>query len=197
MITLAKTLPDILLLHISLHSSLTAWVTLFMFIQLFTSSSYSYSDIFYLNSCSTHNSNFKPRFDWFQYRRTDLSSHVIFTVVFLWVFLEKNVQSISYRMVDFAKLQLFINNMSSKVSFFLLDTLYRVFLLIDLVQACLRAPHVVADEAKLAIVFTYFFLLFLFFSFFFFLLFLRLLLFTHFGESPVRENLFPPIFWHN
>ena len=26
---------------------------------------------------------------------------------------------------------------------------------------------------------------------------LRLLLFTHFGESPVRENLFPPIFWHN
>ena len=35
------------------------------------------------------------------------------------------------------------------------------------------------------------------FSFFFFLLFLRLLLFTHFGESPVRENLFPPIFWHN
>ena len=31
-----------------------------------------------------------------------------------------------------------------------------------LVQACLRAPHVVADEAKLAIVFTYFFLLFLF-----------------------------------
>ena len=60
-----------------------------------------------------------------------------------------------------------------------------------LVQACLRAPLVVADEAKLAIVFTYFFL-----SFFLFLL-LRLLLFTHFGESPVRENLFPPIFWHN
>ena len=28
-----------------------------------------------------------------------------------------------------------------------------------LVQACLRAPHVVADEAKLAIVFTYFFFL--------------------------------------
>ena len=28
-----------------------------------------------------------------------------------------------------------------------------------LVQECLRAPHVVADEAKLAIVFTYFFLL--------------------------------------
>ena len=33
--------------------------------------------------------------------------------------------------------------------------------------------------------------------FFLFFLFLRLLLFTHFGESPVRENLFPPIFWHN
>ena len=39
-----------------------------------------------------------------------------------------------------------------------------------LVQACLRAPHVVADEAKLAIVFTYFFLLFFsFFSSFFFI----------------------------
>ena len=61
-----------------------------------------------------------------------------------------------------------------------------------LVQACLRAPPVLADEAKLAIVFTYFL-----FSFFFLLLLLRLLLFTHFGESPVRENLFPPIFWHN
>ena len=42
-----------------------------------------------------------------------------------------------------------------------------------LVQACLRAPPVVADEAKLAIVFTYFP-----FSFFFLL---RFLLFTHFG----------------
>ena len=31
------------------------------------------------------------------------------------------------------------------------------FFLSFLVQACLRAPHVVADEAKLAIVFTYFF----------------------------------------
>ena len=28
-------------------------------------------------------------------------------------------------------------------------------------------------------------------------LLLRLLLFTHFWESPVRENLFPPIFWYN
>ena len=26
--------------------------------------------------------------------------------------------------------------------------------------------------------------------------FLRLLLFTHFGETSVTENLFPPIFWH-
>ena len=41
-----------------------------------------------------------------------------------------------------------------------------------------RAPPVVADEAKQVIVFTYFFLFFL----------LRLLLFTHFRESPVREN---------
>ena len=28
------------------------------------------------------------------------------------------------------------------------------------------------------------------------LFFLRLLLLTHFGESPVCEHLFPPIFWH-
>ena len=27
--------------------------------------------------------------------------------------------------------------------------------------------------------------------------FLQLLLFTCFGETPVAENLFPPIFWHN
>ena len=26
---------------------------------------------------------------------------------------------------------------------------------------------------------------------------IRLLLFTHFGETPEAENLFPPIFWHN
>ena len=36
-----------------------------------------------------------------------------------------------------------------------------------LVQACLRARHVVADEAKLAIVFTYFFLSFSFSAFYF------------------------------
>ena len=39
------------------------------------------------------------------------------------------------------------------------------------------------------------FFLFLLLSSSFFLL--RLLLFTHFGESPVRGNLFSPIFWHN
>ena len=48
----------------------------------------------------------------------------------------------------------------------------------------LHVPPVVADEAKLAIGFTYFF-------------FLCLLLFTHFEATPVTENLFPPIFWHN
>ena len=73
----------------------------------------------------------------------------------------------------------------------------------------LRAPPVVADEAKLAIVFTYFFgpgvlacatrgsgrseaghcfhLLFFLFSFFF----LRLLLFTHFGDTPEGEIFSP------
>ena len=50
----------------------------------------------------------------------------------------------------------------------------------------LRAPPVVADEAKLAIVFTYFFFFFL-----------PLLLLNQFGEMPVSENLFPPIFWNN
>ena len=74
-----------------------------------------------------------------------------------------------------------------------LAIVFTYFFLLLLVQACLCAPHVVADEVKLAIVFTYFFLSY---SFFFFFL-LRLLLFTHFGESPMRENLFPPIFWHN
>ena len=85
-----------------------------------------------------------------------------------------------------------------------------------LVRACLRAPPVVADEAKLAIVFTDFCLLLvqaacvlhvwwrteaklsIVFTYFFFFFFpLRLLLFTHFGASPVTENLFPPILWHN
>ena len=32
---------------------------------------------------------------------------------------------------------------------------------------------------------------------YFFFFSLRLLLLTHFGETPVCENLFPPIFWHN
>ena len=35
------------------------------------------------------------------------------------------------------------------------------------------------------------------FSLFYIFSLLRLLLLTHFGESPVCENLFPPIFWHN
>ena len=82
-------------------------------------------------------------------------------------------------------------------------------LLIVLVQVCLRVPPLA--EAKLVIVCTYFFLILSFspgslpappmvangseagdcFHLLFFF-FLRLLLFTHFGESPVRENLFPP-----
>ena len=45
----------------------------------------------------------------------------------------------------------------------------------------LRAPSLVADGHCFHILF----------------LFLRFLLFTHFGETPVTENLFPPIFWHN
>ena len=83
-----------------------------------------------------------------------------------------------------------------------------------------RRACVVADEAKLAIVFTYFFLfgpgglrapcvlacamrslaivitIVQSFSLSFFLS-LHLLLLTHFGETPEAENLFPPIFWHN
>ena len=42
----------------------------------------------------------------------------------------------------------------------------------------LYAPPVVADKAKQAIVFTYFFPL-------------HLLLFTHFGETPMAKNWFP------
>ena len=52
----------------------------------------------------------------------------------------------------------------------------------ELVQTCLRAPHMVADKAMLAIVFTYFFLLFLFSSFFFFF-------FSAFYFSPTSGNL--------
>ena len=53
----------------------------------------------------------------------------------------------------------------------------------------LRAPCVLACAMhSLAIVFTYFR------SFFFFL---RRLLLTHFGESPMCEIIFHPIFWHN
>ena len=42
-----------------------------------------------------------------------------------------------------------------------------------------------------------FFSLFLFLSFFLSFFFLRLLLLTHFGESPMCEIIFHPIFWHN
>ena len=58
----------------------------------------------------------------------------------------------------------------------------RVEIIEILVQACLRAPHVVVDEAKLAIVFTYFFLLLLLSSFFFFF-------FSAFYFSPTSGNL--------
>ena len=56
----------------------------------------------------------------------------------------------------------------------------------------LRAPCLLACAMRsLVIVITIVqSLLSLFFS-------LRLLLLTHFGKSPVCENLFPPIFWHN
>ena len=58
----------------------------------------------------------------------------------------------------------------------------------------LRAPCVLACAMRsLAIVFT---IVQSFSLSFFFFFSLRLLLLTHFGESPVCENLFPPIFWH-
>ena len=83
------------------------------------------------------------------------------------------------------------------------------FLTNKLVQACLRAPHVVADKAKLSIVFTYFFLLFwsrracvrhtwwrtkrswpLFSpTFFFFFFFLSFSFFSAFYFSPTSEKL--------
>ena len=50
--------------------------------------------------------------------------------------------------------------------YFLWDEIISVPCQQILVQACLRAPHVVADQAKLALVFPYF--LFSFFSFFFY-----------------------------
>ena len=56
----------------------------------------------------------------------------------------------------------------------------------------LRAPCVLACAMRsLANVFTIVQSLFLSLSL------LHLLLLTHFGESPVTENLFPTIFWHN
>ena len=62
-----------------------------------------------------------------------------------------------------------------------------------LVQACLRAPHVVADEAKLAIVFTYFFFLLLF-SFFFFFFFSAFYFSPTSGNLPCVKICFPQYF---
>ena len=57
-------------------------------------------------------------------------------------------------------------------------------------RACVRHPLLRMKRSWPFISPTLFFL-----SFFFF--FLRVLLFTHFGKTPVTENLFPPIFWNN
>ena len=60
---------------------------------------------------------------------------------------------------------LLIGSSSLTFAFSLFDSLNKKFIFhIILVQACLRAPHVVADEAKLAIVFTYFLFSFFLFS---------------------------------
>ena len=59
-----------------------------------------------------------------------------------------------------------------------------------LAQAALRAPPEVAFAMRIVITIVQ--------SFFFSISFsLHLLLLTHFGETPVAENLFPPIFWRN
>ena len=108
-------------------------------------------------------------------------------------------------------------------TFLWLEKLFKhVSLLVQ--SACVRHPWW-RTEAKLAIVFTYYYrpisvywgtlvtviLHYLFVhipvteiylsiylsTFLFLFLLLRLLLFTHFGETPMAENLFPPIFWHN
>ena len=55
----------------------------------------------------------------------------------------------------------------------------------------LLAPPMVVDGSEAGHCFH---LLFTFSSSFFLL---HLLLFTHFRETPVAENLFSPIFWHN
>ena len=51
----------------------------------------------------------------------------------------------------------------------------------------LCAPHVMVDGSKAGHCFHLLFPLFNFFL---------CLLFTHFGETPLAEILFPPIFWH-
>ena len=63
-----------------------------------------------------------------------------------------------------------------------------------LAQAALRAPHEVAFGTRSWPLFLSLFSLSLFLSF---SLFLRFLLLTHFGESPMCEIIFHPIFWHN
>ena len=68
---------------------------------------------------------------------------------------------------------------------------FKVYKMDVLAQAALRAPPEVAFAMRSwPMLFPTFSL---FFSFFLF----RLLLLTHFGETPEAENLFPPIFWHN
>ena len=73
---------------------------------------------------------------------------------------------------------------------------HALFLLLHSMHASMH--HLLAQAAcvlacamrSLAIVITIVQSLSFFFS-------LRLLILTHFGESPMCENLFPPIFWHN
>ena len=61
-----------------------------------------------------------------------------------------------------------------------------------LAQAALRAPPEVEFAMRSRPLLLPSFSLSLSLSFF-----LRLLLLTHFGETPEAENLFAPIFWHN
>ena len=61
-----------------------------------------------------------------------------------------------------------------------------------LAQAALRAPPEVALQCVAGQSF-----LSLFSLSSFFLFFLRFLLLTHFGETPMCEIIFHPLFWHN
>ena len=71
-------------------------------------------------------------------------------------------------------------------------------------HACLRAPCVawplLLPSFSLSFFLSFFWprrLACAMLAFFLSLFSLHLLLLTHFGESPVCEHLFPPIFWHN